>query len=130
MDFTNLTPENIDLYCMHNYDNPQCTSIEDYHNDMKRFKYIKRLLNQYESTKTLKVRLLLNHVIMIYNIFNNKAATRIWFFKLQSNYWPILKPLLIFLHMMPLRVTGIHSKDILNSDIQLDEKTVQELRKI
>ena len=94
------------------YDNPQCISVEDYQTDMKRFKYIKRLLNQYNSSTDLNIRLLLNHIIMVYNLFDNQIATRILFFKIDSKYWPILKPILmrpwedriIFLKIFPPQI--------------------------
>ena len=112
------------------YDNPQCISIEDYHNDMKRFKYIKRLLNQYSHSNELKMRLLLNHIIMVYNFFDNQAATRILFFKIDLNYWSILKPILIFLKLMPDMIKGINGYNIRSSDIQLHNLTVKQLREI
>ena len=128
--FENLDNVNIDHYCIKNYDNPQCLSIEDYHNDMRRFKYIKRLLNQYTNNSNIKIRLLLNHIIMIYNIFNNESATRILFFKINEHHWSILKTILIFLDRMPKNVYGINNRDIISSDIQLDERIVSMLRDI
>ncbi len=130
MNFDNLTEQNIDLYCMKFYDNPQCISVEDYQTDMKRFKYIKRLLNQYNSSTDLKIRLLLNHIIMVYNLFDNQIATRILFFKIDPKYWPILKPILIFLKLMPDMIRGIDGNNIRSSDIQLHNLTVTQLREI
>tara|TARA_R110000824_G_scaffold227224_1_gene415056 strand:+ start:118 stop:465 length:348 start_codon:yes stop_codon:yes gene_type:complete len=112
------------------YDNPQCISVEDYQTDMKRFKYIKRLLNQYNSSTDLKIRLLLNHIIMVYNLFDNQIATRILFFKIDPKYWPILKPILIFLKLMPDMIRGIDGNNIRSSDIQLHNLTVTQLREI
>lgn len=126
--YSNLTDENIELYCIRHYNNPQCISVEDYHNDMRRFKYIKRLLNQFHNHGTVKIRLLLNHVIMIYNIFDPEPATRILFFKITEQYWDVIKPLLIHLNLMPEIVQGINNRDIRSSDIQLNESIVQLLR--
>ena len=104
--------------------------MEDYHNDMRRFKYIKRLLNQFSNDNEIKVRLLLNHIIMVYNIFDNEAATRILFFKIDSKHWDILKTVLIFLNRMPKNIKGINSHNIIASDIQVNEKIVTMLREI
>lgn len=128
--FSDLNAKNIDMFCMKHYDNPQCVSEDDYHDDMKRFKYIKRLLNQYEQTKNLKIRLLINHIIMIYNIFDNEAATRILFYKIPEKHWPVLKPILMKLGTMPKVIKSINSKNIINSDITLDQETINQLRLI
>ena len=97
MNFANINDENIDLYCIKNYNNPQCISIEDYNNDMRRFKYIKRLLNQYANGNEIKIRLLVNHIIMIYNIFDRLSATRILFYRLHTRTLVCFKNYLNFL---------------------------------
>ena len=128
MNFDDISENNIELYCMKYYDNPQCIGTEDYRDDMKRFKYLKRLLNHYLTTRELKQRLILNHLIMIYNLFDNEAATRILFYKIDENSWQVLKPFLIYLKRMPRVVRGIRSKDIRDSDIILDQNVVKQLR--
>ena len=128
MNFDDINENNIELYCMKFYDNPQCIGTEDYRDDMKRFKYLKRLLNHYLTTHELKQRLILNHLIMIYNLFENEAATRILFYKIDENSWQVLKPFLIYLKRMPRVVRGIRSKDIRDSDIILDQNVVKQLR--
>lgn len=112
------------------YDNPQCIGTEDYRDDMKRFKYLKRLLNHYLTTHELKQRLILNHLIMIYNLFDNEAATRILFYKIDENSWQVLKPFLIYLKRMPKVVRSIRSKDIRETDITLDQNVVKQLRSL
>ena len=130
MNFANINDENIDLYCIKNYNNPQCISIEDYNNDMRRFKYIKRLLNQYANGNEIKIRLLVNHIIMIYNIFDLQSATRILFYKLPEEHWSVLKTILIFLNRMPKIVYGINNTNLISSDIQIDDVIANQLREI
>ena len=130
MNFDDISENNIELYCMKYYDNPQCIGTEDYRDDMKRFKYLKRLLNHYLTTHELKQRLILNHLIMIYNLFDNEAATRILFYKIDENSWQVLKPFLIYLKRMPKVVRSIRSKDIRESDIILDQNVVKQLRSL
>tara|TARA_R100000353_G_scaffold166486_1_gene128049 strand:+ start:278 stop:670 length:393 start_codon:yes stop_codon:yes gene_type:complete len=130
MNFANINDENIDLYCIKNYSNPQCISIEDYNNDMRRFKYIKRLLNQYANGNEIKIRLLVNHIIMIYNIFDRLSATRILFYKLPQEHWSVLKTILIFLNRMPKIVYGINNTNLISSDIQIDDVIANQLREI
>lgn len=130
MNFANINDDNIDLYCIKHYDNPQCISIEDYNNDMRRFKYIKRLLNQYANGNEIKIRLLVNHIIMIYNIFDLQSATRILFYKLPEEHWSVLKTILIFLNRMPKIVYGINNTNLISSDIQIDDVIANQLREI
>ncbi len=130
MNFDDISENNIELYCMKYYDNPQCIGTEDYRDDMKRFKYLKRLLNHYLTTHELKQRLILNHLIMIYNLFDNEAATRILFYKIDENSWQVLKPFLIYLKRMPKIVRSIRSKDIRDTDIILDQNVVKQLRSL
>ena len=130
MNFDDISENNIELYCMKYYDNPQCIGTEDYRDDMKRFKYLKRLLNHYLTTHELKQRLILNHLIMIYNLFDNEAATRILFYKIDENSWQVLKPFLIYLKRMPKVVRGIKRKDIRETDIILDQNVVKQLRSL
>ena len=79
--FDDLTDKNIELYMMKYYENPQCLDLEEYNDDIKRIKYIKRLFNRYENTGDLKERLILNHIIVLYNVYDIEVATRILFFK-------------------------------------------------
>ena len=128
MNFDDINENNIELYCMKFYDNPQCIGTEDYRDDMKRFKYLKRLLNHYLTTHELKQRLILNHLIMIYNLFENEAATRILFYKIDEKNWHVLKPFIIYLKRMPKVVRSIRGTNIRDSDITLDQHVVKQLR--
>ena len=82
MEFDDLNEKNFLLYAMKYYDNPQCVEVEEFNDDLKKIKYIKRLFNQYALEGVLKERLLLNHIIVFYNVFSVEAATRILFYKL------------------------------------------------
>ena len=128
--FEDLTDKNIDLYMMKAYENPQCMDVEEFHDDMKKIKYLKRLFNRYENTGDLKERLILNHIIVLYNVFGVDSATRILFFKIEKKFWSTLKTFLIFLNFMPDRINGIKGKDIISSDISVNFDVANHLREI
>jgi|TARA_R110000744_G_scaffold355398_1_gene461957 hypothetical protein len=119
------------LYAAANYDNPHCYDTDEFYDDLKRFKYLKRLLNRYKETGELKERLILNHITVIYNVFGPSAATRLLFFKLEG-YYELLKPFLVFMNHMPDLVIGIgiNNKTIKDVDIDLDMGIIKALRKI
>jgi len=101
VDFSKLTPENINMFAMKHYDNPSCVDEKEFLDDMKRFKYLKRLFRKYETSKDLKMRLVINHIIILANVFGVDAATTLLFFKIEKNHWPLLKTFLVFLGYMP-----------------------------
>ena len=101
VDFSTLTPENITMFAMKHYDNTSCVDEQEFLDDMKRFKYLKRLFRKYDTSKDLKMRLIINHIIILANVFGVEAATTLLFFKIEKNHWSILKSFLIFLHYMP-----------------------------
>ena len=101
VDFSTLTPENINMFAMKHYSNPSCVDEKEFLDDMKRFKYLKRLFRKYDTSKDLKMRLIINHIIILANVFGVEAATTLLFFKIEKNHWSILKSFLIFLHYMP-----------------------------
>mgnify|MGYP003663466445 FL=1 len=118
------------MFAMKYYNNPQCTSVEEFHEDLNKIKYVKRLFNRFLDTGELRTILILNHLIVIYNVFENEAATRMLFFRVEKKFYSILKPFLIFLNRLPETVRGIDSSDIQTSHIPLNETTIKELRKI
>jgi hypothetical protein len=128
--FDDLTDKNIELYMMKYYENPQCLDLEEYNDDIKRIKYIKRLFNRYENTGDLKERLILNHIIVLYNVYDIEVATRILFFKIDSSLWSILKTFLVFLRCMPERIKGIKGETILDSNIPINFDIANHLREI
>ena len=130
MNFDDVNDDNFIIFAMKFYENPQCLSEKDFHNDLKILKYIKRLLNRYKKTGEIKTRLMLNHLIMLGNVFPIEILVRILFLKIPHDYWKELKTFLIFLKYMPVRVGSVNGKYILSSDIEVDFKIVEDLRKI
>lgn len=120
MKFDELNDDNFLLFAIKYYDNPQCSTKDDFYEDLKRFKYIKRLLKKYIKTGELKTHLLLNHIIIIYNIFGD-AGTPLLFYKLDKESWSSLKAILLFLNR-------IQTDEL--PDILLDEYCLAELHKI
>ena len=130
MIFDDLNDDNFLMYSMREYSNMQCTAIEEFYDDLKKIKYIKRLFNIYTNTGQLKERLILNHLIVFYNVFSVQAGTRILFYKIEKDFWPILKTFLIFLDRMPEKIDSIRGETIRARDIQLDDGIVTRLRSI
>ncbi len=98
--YEKITAENVIMYAIRHYDNPQCEGEKEFHDDLKRFKYIKRLLRKYHDTGILKERLLLNHFIVLYNVFGSDACATLLLYKIQEEFWPTLKSFLLFLNIM------------------------------
>ena len=130
MRFDDLNEGNFLMYSMKEYNNIQCVDIEEYYDDLKKIKYIKRLFNIYLNDGQLKERLILNHLIVFYNVFPIQAGTRILFYKIEEHFWPMLKTFLIFLDRMPDKIESIRGKTILSTDIKLDDGIVTRLRTI
>jgi len=121
-----LTEDNFLTYAMHHYDNSQCYSLEEFNDDLKRFLYLKKLFNRYKNECDLKENLILNHLIVIYNIFGDNA-TNMLFFKIEKEYWDTLVTFLVFLNRMPEELPQYGIK---LSRVKLDEYIIQILRKI
>ena len=130
MKFDDLNEGTFLMYSMKEYNNIQCVDIEEFYDDLKKIKYIKRLFNIYLNDGQLKERLILNHLIVFYNVFPIQAGTRILFYKIEEHFWPILKTFLIFLDRMPDKIESIRGKTILSTDIKLDDGIVTRLRTI
>ena len=130
MKFDDLTEENFLMFAMREYNNMQCTDIEEFYDDLKKIKYIKRLFNIYKNDGQLKERLILNHLIVFYNVFPTYAGTRILFYKIEEQFWPMLKTFLVFLDRMPDKIDSVRGEIIRTSDIQLDEGIITRLRSI
>lgn len=121
-----LNENNFLLYAMHHYDNPQCHSVQEFEEDIKRFLYLKKLISRYKNKGELRERLILNHIIVLYNIFGD-SATRMLFYKIDESCWDILVTFLVYLNRMP---DSIAEFNIDLSDIKLDESLITLLRKI
>jgi|TARA_B110000977_G_scaffold162429_1_gene207862 hypothetical protein len=98
--YERITPDNVIMYAIKHYDNPHCMGEKEFEDDLKRFKYIKRLLRKYYDTGILKERLLLNHIIVLNNVFGADACATLLLFKIQDQYWPAMKAFLLFLNIL------------------------------
>ena len=130
MKFDDLNDDTFLMFAMREYNNMQCTDIEEFYDDLKKIKYIKRLFNAYKNNGLLKERLILNHLIIFYNVFTLQAGTRILFYKIEKDFWSILKTFLVYLDRMPDKIDSIRGEIIRTSDIQLDEGIITRLRSI
>jgi hypothetical protein len=116
-----LTKDNLILYAAKHYYNPKCIDSEEFFEDLKKFKYIKRLLNRYRDSDVLSERLIINHLIVIFNVFGYEAGLDILELKIEIEYWGVLKPFLIFLKAI---------KNTEYTNIEMDKVVVERLREI
>ena len=123
-----LTEDNFVIYAIKHYDNPNCRGMVEFNDDLKRFKYVKRLFRKHSAGKGLKERLIINHLIVIYNLFGPEAATKMLFFKIERKFWGQLKTFLVFLNHMPETVPITSELIVKSSDLPLDDAVVQSLR--
>jgi len=119
--FDELTEENLFLYAAKHYDNPNFSDVDDFYEDLKRFKYIKRLVNRYLDNNDLAERLIMNHLIVVFNSFGIEAGLNILKLKLDERHWPVIKPFLIFLNYIA---------NTQLTEISMDRNVVERLRKI
>ena len=105
MNICELDHENWLFFAIQNYNNPSSVTYSDFEEDLKRFKYLKRLLRRYETTGELKTHLILNHVIVLYNVFDD-AATPLLFYKVEATYWSVIKAFMLFLNRLPPSLNG------------------------
>ena len=119
--YEKITPSNVLMYAIRNYNNPHCEGEKEFEDDLKRFKYIKRLLRKYYDTDVLKERLLLNHIIVLNNVFGADACSTLLSYKIQPEYWPALKSFLIYLNIL---------RDDELKNVNKDEKVFETLRKL
>jgi len=115
------------LYAAKAYDKPNCI-MSEFKEDMKRFNYLKRLFKRYRKIGELREQLVLNHLVVIYNVFGPDVAARLLFFKMAKDDYPALKTYMLFLNIMPERVRGIKGQDIISSDILVDMTIAETLR--
>ena len=119
--FDELNEDNFVLFASRYYDNPQCMSIEEFQHDLNRFKYLKRLLKRYTQNNDLQERLILNHIVVIYNVFGIAPANKMMFYRMEKEYWPAIKTFLIFLNYL---------RDDELVDVPLDQTIVNRLRNL
>ena len=123
MIFSELTSENFLLFAIKHYENPQAVTKEDFEKDLNHFKYIKRLLKRYRNTGELKAHLLLNHFIILYNIFG-EGTTAMLFYKIEEDMWEIMKTFVVFLNKLP-----DYPKCFIH-DVKIDDYCLSELGRI
>ena len=127
--FDDLNEENFMMYAMKCYTSPHCI-MSEFESDIKRTKYLKRLFRRYKITKSLKERLILNHIILLNNVFGTEASARILFYKIDERDYDILKTFLMYLNMLPNGVYGINGKNIPLIDIPIETNVAEILSKI
>lgn len=124
-----LNDDSFMIYAMKSYDKPNCV-MSEFEEDLKRLKYIKRLIKKYKITGDLKERLILNHIIVLSNVFGVEPTVRMLFYKFDKEDYEILKTFLIFLNYMPKFILGVKGKDIISADITVDLFVAKRLRNI
>jgi len=123
MRFDELNEDNYLIFAIKHYENPQAVTKEDFYDDLKRFKWIKKLLRRYKKEGELKIHLLINHFIILYNVFGD-AATPLLFYKIDKEFWGVLKTFVVYLDRLPeYPHTGIH-------DVNIDSECMKQLKSI
>lgn len=118
--FDELNNDNFVLYASRHYNNKQCLDVEEFYEDLQRFKYLKRLFSRYDQGD-LQERLILNHLIVLYNVFGIKPSNKMVFYKVNEKHWPSLKTFLVFLNFLP-------EEEYV--DVPLDQSIIEKLRKL
>jgi hypothetical protein len=116
------------MFAMKYYDNPQCLGMDEFQEDLNRIKYIKRLFRKYQNNGILRERLILNHIIILYNVFGPYASTRILFYKIEEDMHSILKTFLIYLNYIPEDMSNIPESTLIN--VPLNQEVINKLREI
>ena len=124
-----LNDDNFLIYAMKAYTSPHYI-MSEFESDIKRTKYLKKLFRRYKTSKILKERLILNHLILLYNVFSVEATTRILFYKIDERDYDILKTFLVYLNYMPTKIEGINGSDIISSNILINMDIAEILRKL
>ena len=129
MSFENLTNDNIMIFAMKAYDKPNCI-MSEFKEDMKRFNYLKRLFKRYRKLGELREQLVLNHLVVLYNVFGPEVATKLLFFQMSKDDYSALKTYLLFLSCMPEKIKGVKGHDVISSEISVDMTIAHALRQI
>lgn len=127
MNSFDLTDDNFLIFVMKCYNSPRCI-MSEFEEDLKRIKYVKRLINKYIETKDIKEHLILNHIIVLSNVFGSDNVSKILFFKMPSEYHHIIKTFLNYLNLMPRVITSINGKALYSSDIGIDVEVTRKLQ--
>lgn len=124
-----LNDDNFIMYAMKAYDKPNCI-MSEFENDLKRIKYVKKLIKKYRISGDLKERLILNHIIVLSNVFGVEASVRMLFYRLEQEDYNILKTFLLFLNYMPTIIGKIKGRVLVSSEISIDLLVGQRLKTI
>lgn len=124
-----LNDDSFLLYCAKTYDSPHMI-LSELEEDLKRIKYIKRLIKKYKATGELKTRLILNHIVILTNVFGPEGCVRILFFKIEPKYYDVLKTFFLYINILPEVVQSINSINIKTSLIPVDLNVANELRNL
>ena len=119
--FDKLNDNNFTLFASNHYNNPQCVDVEEFYEDLNRFKYLKRLLGRYNTHNDLQERLIINHLIVLFNVFGIEPAMRMLMYKVDEEHLSALKPFLVYLHY--LKETDL-------VEVPLDQLVVNRLREL
>ena len=125
MEFSSLNESNFVMFAMKNYENPTCTGMDEFHEDLNRVKYVKRLFRKYEKSQILRERLILNHLIILGNVFGPAISSRILFYKTEHELHSYLKTFLVYLNYLPKEL-----EDVDLDSIPLDQTIIQKLRRL
>jgi hypothetical protein len=127
--FDDLNDDNFMIYAMKCYNSPNCV-MSEFEGDIKRTKYLKRLFRRYKVTKILKERLILNHIILLNNVFGPQVTARILFYRTDEKDYDVLKTFLVYLNIMPDFIGGLNGKNIRSAEIPLDMNAAEILENI
>tara|TARA_B110000483_G_C18087457_1_gene500584 strand:+ start:231 stop:599 length:369 start_codon:yes stop_codon:yes gene_type:complete len=119
--FEELNSDNWMMYASKHYKNVQCTSVEEFYDDLQRFKYLKRLFKRYFNNGDLQERLILNHIIVLNNVFGIESSNKMLFYKIDNDHWPVLKTFLVYLNFI---------SESAHIDTPLDQTVIKVLRAI
>ena len=119
MNFKSLNKNNFMMYAMKMYTNPQCVGMDEFNEDLNRIKYIKRLLGRYDKKGFMRERLVLNHIIILSNVFGAEACSRILFYKIEEQFHSYIKSFLLYLNLLPVQIPEVNLQKI-PSDHKID----------
>lgn len=125
-----LSEKNFILFALNHYDKQYCLKEEEFYKDLEQIKYVKRLLTRYHEKQTIPTRLVLNHIIILYNLFGPEGSCKMLFYKIHESHWPYLKPFLLYLNLLPEQINNIKETPIWTENIPADPVIIQELKKI
>lgn len=125
-----LTEDTFEPYAMRHYKNDCCITIDEFYTDLKRIRYIKGLIRRYRESDDLRERLILNHIIILGNIFNAEAVVKMLLFKIDEDDWEVIKPFLSYLNFMPKVIYNLNGRNIWASEIRDNQQVVHKLTEL